>query len=490
MKSFVSLGLKTSLATFCIGITALTLIALIAHPTPSNHDQTVLRYVILWGFLMLLSIPAAAYIFHKTKLHKSNLIIRILLLILISTISALLLINLDLDQVSTLQTSFLFLVQVLIVMMLMAFQVVAPTVRSVINLFNKDDIRTKLIAAGTNLLLILCSIALFYFVARAPIYSRRYIKQNIDISYITDTSTYPDIEIPDDHTVIATSTYYDLVKCYNNDHRSPLLSLTSLLGARVTSSPKAGYYIGEDCSVLLIADDENKDDNSQIKANAILAEIAIREFLGDKIITNSHLHPSLNTELAESGSDGPDGRDGPAGSFNRTSKTIFISRSVSASFYTLVHEELHAFASTTNFPVVGDSTRRGLNEAITTELTNDVLAYCGAPNLSVVGYQHQLQALPYLYKVVDREDVVDAYFNSSLSDIGLEFDSKTFSGGFCIFADSLNRSAEALMDHNDFEESARHADNAIEVVEGYEGSTPKLGTELREQCIYLSDWNQ
>lgn len=282
----------------------------------------------------------------------------------------------------------------------------------------------------------------------------------------------PDIIGYTNQKIIITDYPAPLLRCYLSEHQNDILAHFLQGAAGSSFFNKLGYnsiYLNRNCFVAYIGENLQFQNDSTIKHSAILSELLIRTVFGDHLKRNASVHPFERISIKSQEFSGDDA-GGKLGTYDPDTNSIILHEGYNYTFEVVIHEELHAFAST--YESWLGSEHSGIGEAVTQYLTGRVLNNL-SNGYSNSFYQPQVEALQALLPFVDEDMLLDAYFNGNLKTLEKSVDSKTYQGAFCRFNDYLDRSTDEWLVTKNFDrakEYAKKAATALTVKEN-DGST-------------------
>lgn len=223
------------------------------------------------------------------------------------------------------------------------------------------------------------------------------------------------------------------------------------------------YYLNDHCLVVYVGIPLTLTRDTNPTSAALLSESLIRLFYGELIHLNVDKHPANTVSIkGEETFKKGIGR----GSYDSDTNTIVLQWGYDKVFATITHELLHSFA-TTHVSPLGDF-ESGLGEAITEYLTAGIMHYMAAPYKLHI-YEDQVHAFEKLLTYVDRDTVLEAYFNGDLQSLQKEVDSKTYPGAYCRFNGYLDQSIVEYNKNKNYQLSKEYsakAEQALETIKG------------------------
>ncbi|MBP7774293.1 hypothetical protein KA078_00735 [Candidatus Woesebacteria bacterium] len=219
----------------------------------------------------------------------------------------------------------------------------------------------------------------------------------------------------------------DFLDCYIQSHPSTLLYIIKLfIGDTYFVSAHDRYFESENCTVIYINRFEETS-STAFSERARLAELLIRTYYSTYIKLNAYKKPSQTVQQIPQAISSDTAVDGL---YRPQSDSIEISDNATEGFATLIHEQVHAFSS---YDVLY---HQGLSEALTDYVTFDILSKVTGKKM-VPTYYWQVEALNTLLEYVDKNILLDAYFNTNFNEISTQVDAKTYPGAFCSFNEYL-----------------------------------------------------
>lgn len=219
----------------------------------------------------------------------------------------------------------------------------------------------------------------------------------------------------------------DFLDCYVQSHPSTLLYIIKLfIGDTYLIYAHDRYYESENCTVIFISNFEETSP-AIFSERARLAELLIRTYYSPYIRLNENKKPSQAVQQITQAISSDTAVDGL---YRPQADSIEISANAVESLTTLIHEQVHAFSS---YDVLY---YQGLSEALTDYVTFDIL-YKVTGKKMVPTYYWQVKALNTLLEYIDKDILLDAYFNVNFNTIATQVDAKTYPGAFCSFNEYL-----------------------------------------------------
>lgn len=256
-----------------------------------------------------------------------------------------------------------------------------------------------------------------------------------------------------------------VIDCYLKQNPDDFIARMLNLMAGTSFWDKLGYnayYLNDHCLVVYLGIPLDLASNTDPTSAVLLSELLIRLFYSEWIHINVDKHPAnmVSVKGEETFKKGIE-----RGKYDSDTNTITLQWGYDKVFETITHEVLHAFATTHKSPS-GDF-ESGLGEAITQYLTVTIMNHMAASyKLNI--YKDQVIAFEKLLKYVDKNTVLEAYFNGDLRSLQKEVDSKTYTGAYCRFNGYLDRSIVEYNKTNNFQLSREYTIKAIQALDKME----------------------